>query len=79
MEMFNILAGFTVGIFGGYFMYRGKKTQNVKMMVWGGVLVVLSYYAFSWGGGDDKDTNDVLKKMIPVTTPGQAPPEPQQP
>jgi len=78
MEVFKILASTVMGIVGGYMMYRGKKIMNVKMMIWGGALVVLSYFAFSLGG-DDKEASDALKKMIPVTTPGQAAPDPQQP
>ncbi len=46
MSMFKILGSFVMGTIGMYMLYRGKKTQNVSMMVWGGVLIVLSYFLF---------------------------------
>jgi hypothetical protein len=53
-----------MGVLGGYFMFRGKKTQNVGMIVWGGVLIVLSYFLFS-GGSDDQAAQDLLKNALP--------------
>ena len=78
MEMFKILASTIMGILGGYYMYRGKKTQNMKMVLGGAVLIVLSYVVFS-GSGDDKAAKDVLKSMVP-SEPGQLPalPTPNQ-
>jgi hypothetical protein len=68
-------ASFILGTIGAYLMYRGKKIQNVKMIVWGGVLIVLSYFLFSgWGGGDD--SKNVIKTLMPGT-PGEQ--QPQQP
>jgi hypothetical protein len=45
--MFKTLGSLVVGLIGGYLLYRGKKTQSPKMMLWGAVLIVLSYYLFS--------------------------------
>ena len=78
MEMFKILVSAIMGLLGPYYMYRGKKTQNLNMILIGAALIVLSYFLFS-GSGDDKTTKDVLKNMIPpqadqqqtLPTPGQ--------
>ena len=70
--MFSFLASTVVGLLGGYFMYRGKKTQNVKMILWGAVMVVASYFLFS-GGGNDKASQDALKNLMQMTPGTQQP------
>ncbi len=70
--MFSILASTVVGLLGGYFMYRGKKTQNVKMILWGAAMVVASYFLFS-GGGNDKASQDALKNLMQITPGAQQP------
>ena len=72
MEALKIIASFIMGVLGGYFMYRGKKTQNVSMIVWGGVLIVLSYFLFS-GGNDDQTAKDLLKNALPQANSTQIP------
>jgi hypothetical protein len=52
-----------MGTMGTYMLYRGKKIMEPKMMLWGGVLIVLSYFLFS-GGGKDDDSKAVLKKIM---------------
>jgi ABC-type proline/glycine betaine transport system permease subunit len=47
MGMFKLLASIATGTIGMYLLYRGKKTQNVNMMLWGGGLIVASYVVFS--------------------------------
>jgi len=64
-----------MGTIGAYMMYRGKKIQDPKMIVWGGVLIVLSYFLFSWGGNDES-SKSVIKAIMPAAT---QPPQPQQP
>ena len=66
-------ASFIMGTIGTYMLYRGKKIQEPKMMLWGAVLIVLSYFLFSGWGGNDDDTKAVLKKMIPGTSDQQIP------
>lgn len=66
---------FAMGTIGGYLLYRGKKIQNPKMMLWGGVLIVLSYFLFSGWGGDEASTVDI-KKLMPQASETQ---QPQQP
>jgi len=46
MAVFKLLGSFIVGTVGLYFLYRGKKTQNPGFMLWGGILLVLSYLVF---------------------------------
>ena len=46
MNILNTILSFVVGIAGGYMLVRGKKTQNISLMVWGGVLIVASYWLF---------------------------------
>jgi len=65
---------FIMGIVGAYLMYRGKKIQEPKMIIWGGVLIVLSYFVFS-GTSNDDASKAVLKTMMPPATDQQ----PQQP
>jgi len=67
-------ASFIMGTIGAYLMYRGKKIQNVKMIVWGGILIVLSYLLFS-GGGSDESSKAVIKTLVPPAeqTPQQLP------
>ncbi len=72
MMLFKILASTVVGLLGGYYMYRGKKTQNFKMILWGAVLIILSYVVFS-GGGNDQDSKAMLNTLM-QTTPGQQQP-----
>jgi hypothetical protein len=66
-------ASFIMGTIGTYLLYRGKKTQEPKMMLWGGVLIVLSYLLFS-GWGKDDDSKAVLQKLMPGTTDQQQQP-----
>ena len=68
-------SSFIMGTIGAYMMYRGKKIQDSKMIIWGGVLIVLSYFLFSWGGNDES-SKAVLNKLMPTAT---EPPQPQQP
>ena len=78
MMMFKILASTIMGTLGGYYMYRGKKIQNMKMILVGAVLIVLSYFMFS-GGGNDKGSQEALTTIMNQTgvqqttlpTPGQ--------
>lgn len=70
MEILKFAVSALLGTLGAYFMYRGKKIQNVKMIIWGGVMIVLSYFLFS-GGSDDEATKAVLQKMVP--NPDQTP------
>jgi hypothetical protein len=63
-----------MGTIGAYLMYRGKKIQEPKMIIWGGVLIVLSYFLFSSGGKDDDVSKAALKNLMPPTTD-----QPQQP
>ncbi len=62
-----------MGTIGGYLLYRGKKIQEPKMMLWGGVLIVLSYFLFS-GGSNDEDS----KKMVNTLMPGLSEQAPDQ-
>jgi hypothetical protein len=71
MDLFKMLASSVVGLLGGYYMYRGKKTQSVKMILWGAALIIASYFLFS-GGGNDDTTQNLLKNMTPSTS-GQEP------
>jgi len=71
MALVLMVVSSIIGILGGYYMYRGKKTQNVKMILWGAGMVIASYFLFS-GGGSDKATEDAVKSMMQVT-PGQMP------
>ena len=64
MEMLKFAVSAIMGTLGAYFMYRGKKIQNTRMIIWGGVMIVLSYFLFS-GGGDDDAAKDLLKNALP--------------
>ena len=45
--MLSMLGSLVLGTAGIYMLIRGKKTANPSLMVWGGVLIVLSYWLFS--------------------------------
>jgi hypothetical protein len=47
VSLFKTIASIAVGTIGAYLLYRGKKIAEPKMMIWGGVLIVLSYWLFS--------------------------------
>ncbi len=64
MTIFLTLVSFAMGTIGTYMLVRGKKIQNPKMMIWGGVLIVLSYFLFS-GGSSDDTSKAVLKTLMP--------------
>ena len=48
-------------------MWRGKKTMQPKMILWGGILIVLSYWIFSIGGNDEV-SKEAIKSIISTTT-----------
>ena len=56
-----------MGTIGAYMLYRGKKTMEPKMMIWGGVLIVLSYFLFS-GGSNNDDSKAMLKNLMTGST-----------
>jgi hypothetical protein len=68
-----------MGTIGAYFLYRGKKIQEPKMMLWGAVLIVLSYFLFSAGGGKDDSTKNALKILMPGVAGQEQMEQPQQP
>jgi hypothetical protein len=61
-----------MGLVGSYLLYRGKKIEEPKLMLWGAVLIILSYYLFSLGGKDE-DTKAALKAFMPQDTEQQMP------
>jgi hypothetical protein len=67
MIWLETIASFFMGTIGAYLMYRGKKIQQPKMIIWGGALIILSYLLFSWGGSDDS-SKAVLKTLVPTAT-----------
>jgi thiol:disulfide interchange protein len=73
MEIFKGFVSFLMGTIGAWMMWRGKKTMQPKMILWGGVLIVLSYWLFSIGGNDEA-SKETIKSIISTTT-GQ-PPQP---
>lgn len=68
MVWLETIASFIMGTVGMYLLYRGKKIQEPKLMLWGAVLIVLSYFAFSFGK-DDTDPKKLLKDLVPSVTP----------
>lgn len=42
----KLIASCVMGSVGFFMLLRGKKIANPSMMVWGGVLMVLSYWLF---------------------------------
>ncbi len=70
--MLKILASLVLGLLGGYYFWRGIKTANTKMILWGVALTILSYLVFS-GGGNDQDTKALMNNLM------QTPPGQQQP
>ncbi|HJT23699.1 MAG TPA: hypothetical protein VJ873_03940 [bacterium] len=72
MALVQMMISSVIGMLGGYYMYRGKKTQNVKMILWGAAMVIASYFLFS-GSSSDKATQDALKNMMQVTPVQQLP------
>jgi len=69
MEILKTFISFLLGTVGAWMMWRGKKIMNTRMIVWGGVLIVLSYwmFSFSWGGGKEMTAEDI-KKLMPKTS-----------
>jgi hypothetical protein len=68
MVWLETIASFIMGTIGMYLLYRGKKIQEPKLMLWGAALIVLSYFAFSIGG-NDTDPKTTLKELMPSVTP----------
>ncbi len=64
MTMAKILISLVLGILGPWMMWRGKKTMDTKMIIWGALLLVASYFIFS-GSDDDKMTKNTLNAMMP--------------
>lgn len=79
MMWLEFAASAIMGLVGSYFLYRGKKIQEPKMMLWGGVLIVLSYFLFSGGSKDgDKMSKAALNTVLPQMQ-GQLPQSTEQP
>jgi hypothetical protein len=76
--MFKILISLVLGILGPWMMWRGKKTMNTKLIIWGAVLLVASYMVFS-GSDDDKTTKAMLNTIAPQMQDQQIPLVTQQP
>ncbi len=66
-------ASFIMGTIGTYMLIRGKKIQQPKMMLWGAVLLVLSYFLFAGWGKDDDPSKAVLKVLVPGSSESQTP------
>ncbi len=67
MEILKGFASFLMGTIGAWMMWRGKKTMQPKMILWGGILIVLSYWIFSIGGNDEV-SKEAIKSIISTTT-----------
>ena len=52
-----------LGAIGSYLLYRGKKISDPKLMIWGAILIILSYFLFS-GGSKDDDASKAAMKMF---------------
>jgi len=65
MFWLELVVSSIMGAIGGYLLYRGKKIQEPKLMLWGAVLIVLSYFLFSGGGKDDDASKTALKMIMP--------------
>ncbi len=76
MTMFKILVSLVLGILGPWMMWRGKKNMDTKMIIWGAVLLVASYFIFS-GSDDDKTTKAALNTVLPQMQDQQIPTVPQ--
>jgi len=75
MIWFETALSFAMGTIGAYLLYRGKKIQEPKMMLLGGVLIVLSYFLFGGWGKDDASNAD-LTKLMPKAADTQSLPQP---
>lgn len=65
MEVVKLIVSILLGIIGPWMMWRGKKLMDTKMIVWGGILIVLSYFLFSGGSGNDNLTKAAIQTMMP--------------
>lgn len=70
MIILETIVSFIVGTAGIYMLIRGKKKADTKLMVWGGVLIVASYFLFAGWGGKDDSSKAVIDNLMQVT-PGQ--------
>jgi hypothetical protein len=73
MILLETVASFIVGTIGTFMLIRGKKKADTKLMIWGGVLIVASYFLFSGWGGNDDSSKAVINNLIQAT-PGQQQP-----
>jgi hypothetical protein len=46
MEAFKFLGSLIVGTVGLFMLIRGRKIQSTRLMIWGAVLLLLSYLLF---------------------------------
>ena len=75
MVWLETAASLIMGTIGTWMLLRGKKKMDTKMMIWGGVLIVLSYFLFSGFGGKNDSTNVDIKTLLQAT-PSAAPQQP---
>ncbi len=73
MMLLETVASFIVGTVGTFMLIRGKKKSDPKLMVWGGILIVASYFLFSGWGGNDDSSKAVINNLMQAT-PGQQQP-----
>jgi hypothetical protein len=73
MMLLETVASFIVGTIGTFMLIRGKKKADTKLMIWGGVLIVASYFLFSGWGGNDDSSKAVINNLMQAT-PGQQQP-----
>jgi hypothetical protein len=65
MVWFEFAVSALMGTIGSYLLYRGKKISEPKLMLWGAVLIVLSYFLFSGGSKDDDASKAAMKMFAP--------------
>lgn len=79
MAILKTLISFVMGTFGAWMLWRGRKKMDVKMMLWGGALIVLSYFVFSGGSEDKEATKALLNMAHPGDQAAESQPQTQAP
>jgi len=67
MMILETIASFIMGTIGTFMLIRGKKKGEPKLMIWGGILIVASYFLFSGWGGKDDSSKALMNNLMQVT------------
>lgn len=69
----KIIISLVLSLLGSYYFYRGKKTGEIKLILWGIGLFILSYVIFVGDKTSDNASKTLINSMMPQSQDQQTP------